>query len=130
MNKFKPTNESQLFLLPPSVEDFVPESHLARLIDEVVETLDTSIIEEKYSRLGQKSYHPKSIIKLLFYGYSTGIISGRKIAQRCESDTAFMYLARMYRPDFRTINGFQKNNLRKSKIILLTLYGYANRWAW
>jgi transposase len=89
----------------------VPESHLARVIDEVVEILDTSIIEEKYSRLGQKSYHPKSIIKLLFYGYSTGVMSGRKIAQHCESDTAFMYLARMYRPDFRTINDFRKNNL-------------------
>lgn len=111
MNKFKPTNDSQLFLLPPNVEDFVPEGHLARVIDEVVETLDTSIIEEKYSSLGQKSYHPKNIIKLLFYGYSTGVMSGRKIAQRCECDTAFMFLARMYRPDFRTINDFRKNNL-------------------
>ena len=45
MNKFKPTNDSQLFLLPPSVEDFVPENHLARIIDEVVETLDTKAIE-------------------------------------------------------------------------------------
>lgn len=111
MNKFKPTNDNQIFLLPPSVEDFIPESHLARVIDEVVETLDTSVIENKYSSLGQKSYHPKSIIKLLFYGYSIGVMSGRKIAQQCESDTAFMFLARMYRPDFRTINDFRKNNL-------------------
>jgi len=111
MNKFKPVNDSQLFLLPPSIEDFVPEGHLARVIDEVVEALDTSVIEAKYSEMGQKSYHPKSIIKLLFYGYSIGLVSGRKIAQRCEIDTAFMYLARMYRPDFRTINDFRKNNL-------------------
>ena len=113
MNKFKPSNESQLFLLPPSIEDFVPEDHLARVIDEVVETLDTKSIEDKYSELGQKSYHPKSILKLLFYGYSIGVMSGRKIALQCESDTAFMFLARMYRPDFRTINDFRKNNLRQ-----------------
>src|ERR1022692_11464 len=113
MNKFKPADDSQLFLLPPSVADFVPEGHLARVIDEVVETLDTKAIEDKYSEFGQKSYHPKSIIKLLFYGYGIGLMSGRKIARQCESDTAFMFLARMYRPDFRTINDFRKNNLEQ-----------------
>ena len=51
MKKFKPTNDSQLFQLPPSVEDFVPEGHLARVIDEVVETLYTSVIEDQYSLL-------------------------------------------------------------------------------
>lgn len=51
MKKFKPTNDSQVFQLPPSVEDFVPEGHLARVIDEVVETLYTSVIEDQYSLL-------------------------------------------------------------------------------
>jgi transposase len=91
--KFKPINNDQLFLLPLSVEDFVPADHLARLIKEVVETIDVSAIESKYSHLGQKSYHPHLLLKLLFYGYSTGMRSGRKIALACESDTAFMYLA-------------------------------------
>jgi transposase len=111
MEKFKPINDSQLFLLPPSVEDFVPQGHLARVIDEVVEALDTTSIEQRYSDIGQKSYHPKIILKLLIYGYSTGTVSGRKIAAKCESDTAYMYLASMYRPDFRTINDFRKDNL-------------------
>ncbi|MBC7982124.1 IS1182 family transposase [Candidatus Parcubacteria bacterium] len=111
MEKFKPVNNDQLFLLPPSVEDFVPADHLARVIKEVVETIDVSAIESRYSHLGQKSYHPHLLLKLLFYGYSIGIRSGRKLAAACESDTAFMYLANMYRPDFRTINDFRKDNI-------------------
>lgn len=111
MQKFKPIKDDQLFLLPPSIEDFVPANHLARVIKEVVETIDVSSIESRYSHLGQKSYHPHLLLKLLFYGYSIGIRSGRKIAAACESDTAFMYLANMYRPDFRTINDFRKDNI-------------------
>lgn len=111
MEKFKPESTSQLFLLPPSVEDFVPNEHLSRIIKEVVETLDTSILETTYSHLGQKSYSPKLLLRILFYGYAIGIRSGRKIATACESDTAFMYLANMYKPDFRTINDFRKDNI-------------------
>ena len=111
MQKFKPVNNRQYFLLPPSVEDFIKEDHLARLVDEIVDHLDTAAIEKQYSYLGQKSYHPKLLLKLLFYGYAIGIRSGRKIAAACESDVAFMYLACMYKPDFRTINDFRKNNV-------------------
>ena len=112
MQKFKPVNNQQYFLLPPSVEDFIKEDHLARLVAEVVDNLNTASIEKQYSLLGQKSYHPKLLLKLLFYGYAIGIRSGRKIAAACESDVAFMYLACMYKPDFRTINDFRKNNVK------------------
>ncbi len=111
MEKFKPVNNEQLYLLPPSVEDFIPAGHLARVINDVVETIDVREIAAKYSVLGQKSYSPHLLLKLLFYSYSIGIRSGRKIAVACEQDTAFMYLASMYKPDFRTINDFRKNNL-------------------
>jgi transposase len=111
MQKFKPVNNDQLMLLPPSVEDFIPSGHLARVINDVVETIDVSPVEAKYSYLGQKSYHPHLLLKVLFYGYSIGMRSGRKIAAACESDTAFMYLAAMYKPDFRTINDFRKDNI-------------------
>jgi transposase len=111
MQKFKPVNNDQLFLLPPSIEDFIPADHLARVINDVVETIDIREIEARYSYLGQKSYHPHLLLKVLFYGYSIGIRSGRKIAAACESDTAFMYLAAMYKPDFRTINDFRKDNI-------------------
>lgn len=111
MQKFKPQNNTQYFLLPPSVEDFIKEDHLARVVSEVVESLNTTAVENRYSYLGQKSYHPKVLLKLLFYGYAIGMRSGRKIAAACESDVAFMYLSCMYKPDFRTINDFRKNNV-------------------
>lgn len=95
MQKFKPVNNEQLFLLPPGIEDFIPSDHLARVINELVETIDVIEIESKYGYLGQKSYHPHLLLKLLFYSYSIGIRSGRKIATACESDTAFMYLSSM-----------------------------------
>jgi transposase len=111
MDKFKPVKNAQLYLLPPSIEDFIPAGHLARVIGDVVESIDVSEIASNYSYLGQKSYSPHLLLKLLFYGYSIGIRSGRKIAAACESDTAFMYLAAMYKPDFRTVNDFRKDNI-------------------
>ena len=109
--KFKPEQKAQLFLLPPSIDEFIPDNHLARLIDGIIEKLDCSSIEDQYSYLGQKSYHPKMMIKLWIYSYCTGIFSGRKIDARCETDTAYMFLSSMYRPDFRTINDFRKDNV-------------------
>ena len=110
MARFKPLRDDQGFLLPPLLSDFVPEGHLARLVSAVVDDMDTSAIEGKYSERGQRTYHPKILLKLLFYGYAVGLRSGRKIAAACETDTAFMYLAQMHRPDFRTVNDFRKNN--------------------
>jgi len=109
--KFKPKRDKQIMLLPPAIEDFIPESHFARVVSGIVDGLDTSTIEDKYSHLGQNTYHPKLLLKIFFYGYATGTRSGRKLATACETDCAFMYLAQMYRPDFRTINDFRKNNI-------------------
>ncbi len=121
MARFKPYRLDQFMLLPSSLHDFIPEGHLARLVDKVVEKLETAFIEDKYSELGQNTYHPKILIKLLFYGYAVGERSGRVIARRCETDTAYMYLAQMYRPDFRTINDFRKNNTRQLSEYLLDI---------
>jgi transposase len=113
MPKFKPFRKNQFMLFPNSIDDYVPENHLSRMISNIVEQLDTKNIEDKYSPLGQNTYHPKIMIKLLFYGYAIGERSGRKIASKCETDTAYIYLAQMYKPDFRTINDFRKNNLEE-----------------
>lgn len=115
MNKFRSTDRSQLMLLPPRVEDFVSETHISRLIDKIVNELDTSNIEKKYSYFGRKGYHPKDLLKILFYGYSIGDRSSRKLADRCKSDVAYMFLSSMQKPDFRTISDFRKNNLEQLK---------------
>ncbi|MCL4478658.1 MAG: transposase [Deltaproteobacteria bacterium] len=77
---------------------------------ETVEELDTSGIENKYGELGQNTYHPRILLKLLLYGYTTVVRSGRKIAARYESDTAYMYLAEMY----QAILGQHGNRLLKN----------------
>ena len=113
MAKFKPYTADQLMLFPSSIRDYVPKGHFARFINKVVEQLDTTGIEDKYSGLGQNTYHPKILVKLLFYGYAIGERSGRMIARRTETDTAYIYLAQMHKPDFRTINDFRKNNTKE-----------------
>ena len=108
---FKEYDQEQRFLLPPAVEDFVGEDHLSRVINEVVNRLDLTALYARYSELGCSAYHPQLLLKVLFYGYATGERSSRKIAHRLQSDLAYMYLAGMQRPDFRTINRFRQEHL-------------------
>ncbi|HHT9137880.1 MAG TPA: IS1182 family transposase, partial [Candidatus Wunengus sp. YC60] len=84
-----------------------------RLVKEVVFSLDTEAIEAKYSFLGQRTYHPKLLLSVLFYGYATGVRSSRKLAERCLGDHLFIYLMQCYTPDHRTISDFRKNNLKE-----------------
>jgi transposase len=119
--KFKPENKEQLYLLPPSINEYVSEKHLVRLIDSIVNEIDCSLLEEKYSEMGQKSYSPTLMLKIWIYSYCIGIYSGRKIAAKCETDTAYMFLACRYQPDFRTINDFRKDNISFFNDLFVTL---------
>ena len=105
--KFRHYDNTQAMLFPPALEDFIPSHHLVRALDAIVEQLDLTKLYESYSEEGQPGYHPKLLLKLLLYGYATGVRSSRKIAQKIESDVCFMYLAAMQRPDFRTISDFR-----------------------
>ena len=111
MKRFKATSSDQIFLLPPTLDELVPQDALARIISEVVEQLELRLLYKRYDDDGRPAYHPKMMLKVLFYAYSTGITSSRKIAQRLEQDVHFMFLSGMETPNFRTINDFRKNNL-------------------
>jgi transposase len=120
MAKFKPFHEFQKPLIgftPEAfldyVETVIPQDHLCRLVKEVVFSLDTVPIEAMYSFLGQRTYHPKLLLSVLFYGYAIGVRSSRKLAERCLSDHIFIYLMQCYTPDHRTISDFRKNNLKE-----------------
>src|SRR3989339_79739 len=120
MIKFKPFHEFQKPLIGFTPESFLdytetvlPTDHLCRLVKEVVFSLDTESIEAKYSFLGQRTYHPKLLLSVLFYGYATGVRSSRKLAERCISDHTYIYLMQSYTPDHRTISDFRKNNLKE-----------------
>ena len=79
MNRFIPFSCDQEYLLPPSMHDWLPENHLARLIVEVVEQLDLSALIRRYTGGGSAAYHPALLLALLVYGYATGVFSSRKL---------------------------------------------------
>lgn len=109
--KFKPYEQTQIVLFPNNIEELIPDNHLVRAIDIIVEQLDLSELYRSYSEEGQPAYHAKMLLKILFYGYSIGERSSRKLASRMEYDVFFMYLAGMQKPDFRTISDFRKNKI-------------------
>jgi transposase len=120
MPKFKPFHEFQKPLVgvsPEGILDYIetvlPADHLCRLVKEVVFSLDTEAIEEKYSFKGQNTYHPKLMLSLLFYGYATGVRGSRQLEGKCISDQIYIYLMQCYNPDHRTISDFRKNNTKE-----------------
>jgi transposase len=110
---FRPYDMDQVWLLPPSLVDWLPEGHLARLVDDLVEhTLDLSEILASYTEeRGAPPYDPRLLLKLLIYGYATGVCSSRKIEQRCHDDVAFRFLAANATPDYRSIARFRRRHL-------------------
>ena len=86
---FIPTNREQQFLFPPSIQDWLPEDHLARFIVDIISQLDLRPITEAYEGRGKKAYHPEILLALLFYGYATGVFSSRKIEQATYDSVAF-----------------------------------------
>jgi transposase len=103
-------SNKEMLLFPARIGDYLPKDHLAWVIDEVVDQLDLRCLYAKVPSIGNPSYHPKMMLKILFYGYATSTFSSRKIKKELESDVAFIFLSGMQKPDFRTISDFRKNN--------------------
>jgi transposase len=108
--KSPPVEFHQYQLFPSNVFDLLPEGHECFLYDERLEQLDTSGIEQSYSRKGQHAYHPKLIVSILIYAYSRGVFSSRQIERRCREDLSFMYLAQNHCPNFRVLSDFRKDH--------------------
>jgi len=110
---YRPYSPDQMFLLPPSLRDWLPENHLVYFVGDVVDQLDLSKIEAVYEKddRGQPPYHPRMMTKILVYAYCVGVFSSRKIQKRLVEDVAFRVLAAGNQPDFRTISDFRKIHL-------------------
>lgn len=93
----------------------IPEDHPVRLVDSVVNQLDISDITSLYLDGGCSAYHPRIMIKVLFYGYLSNTYSCRKIAKALTENIHFMYLSGNSMPNFRTINEF-RGKILKEKI--------------
>jgi transposase len=110
---YRPYEPDQMFLLPPSLIEWLPKDHLVFFVRDVLDKIDLSPIMSVYEQeeRGFPPYHPKVMTGILLYGYCTGITSSRKLAQRCQEDIAFRVLAANNGPDFRTISDFRKRHL-------------------
>lgn len=110
MSRFRPINRETDYLLPPSVQDWLPESHLARYVVEVVEDLDLSELERAYAGRGSVAYHPAMLLSLLIYGYATGAYSSRKIERASYDSLAFRFIACDQHPDHDTLASFRRRH--------------------
>jgi transposase len=115
--RFKDTDRHTLFLMPPSLDDWVPENHLARFVVDIVSRLDLSPIRNSYAGRGADAYAPSMMVALLFYAYATGVFSSRKIEQATYDSVAFRYVAVNTHPDHDTIASFRRRFLKELKVL-------------
>ena len=111
MSNFIVADRKTDYLLPPSVDDWLNEDHLARYIVEVVDQLDLSRLTRQYAGRGSKAHHPATLLSILIYGYCTGVFSSRKLERATYDSVAFRYLAAGTHPDHDTLATFRRRFL-------------------
>jgi transposase len=111
MSRFVPVDRATPYLFPPSVEDWLPESHLARFVVEVIDKLDLDALTRAYAGRGSAAHHPAVLLGLLIYGYASGVPSSRKIERATYDSVAFRYIAANTHPDHDTLATFRRRFL-------------------
>ena len=109
---FKEYNQGQGVLFPMSIDSKIPENSPVRLVNRIVDELDLTNIDFGYKGGGNSSYHPRMMLKVLFYAYLNNVYSCRKIASQLEQNIHYMWLSGDQRPNFRTINNFRSLRLK------------------
>ena len=113
MTNFRPINRQTGFLLPPSVDEWLPEKHLARFVVEVIDGLDLRAMSGSYRGSGSASYHPRMLLGILVYGSATGIFSCRQLERATCDSVAFRFIASNDHPDHDTIATFRRRFLQQ-----------------
>ena len=113
MNNFRTIDRQTGFLLPPSVDEWLPEKHLARFVVEVIDGMDLRAMSGSYRGSGSASYHPRMLLGILVYGYATGIFSSRKLERATYDSVAFRFIAANDHPDHDTIATFRQRFLKQ-----------------
>jgi transposase len=119
--KFVSCDRNTSYLLPPSLQDWLPEGHLARFVVEIVEQLDLHRIKAAYAGRGSQPYHPEMLVALLFYGYATGVFSSRKLERSTYDSVAFRYVAANTHPDHDTIATFRRRFLTELETLFVQI---------
>jgi len=103
----------------PSPDLALPQGHLARAIDDIIEKLGIDRCNRKYLHTpGEAAYDVRCMAKILIYAYARGITSSREMARQCEENIAFQFLSRGQCPDFRTLSLFR----RKKRLLLRWIF--------
>jgi transposase len=112
---YMPYEPTQDFLLPPSLQEWLPQDHLAHFISDTVNELDLSAFYARYEGGGSRNqpFHPAMMVKVLLYGYASGVFSSRKMARKLHEDVAFRVLAAGNFPKHRTICDFRALHLQE-----------------
>ena len=112
---YLPYDPQQMLLLPEAIQDWLPEGHLAHFISDTVDTLDLGAFHARYDKDGPRNqpFHPAMMVKVLVYGYATGVFSSRKMARKLHEDVAFRVLAAGNFPAHRTIRDFRAFHLKE-----------------
>jgi transposase len=121
MSNFRDFDRDTAFLLPPSVDDWLPEKHLARFIVEVIDGLDLSAMSNSYRGSGSESYHPRLLLGLLVYGCATGVFSSRKLERATYDSVAFRFIAANEHPDQDTIAAFRWRFLKEIEALFVQI---------
>src|SRR5271163_3626193 len=112
MSNFRAIDRKSGYVLPPSVDEWLPEKHLARFIGEVIDDLDLGRMSGAYRGTGSASYHPRMLLGILVYGYATGVFSSRKLERATYDSVTFRFLAGNEHPDHDTIANFRRRFLK------------------
>jgi transposase len=112
MKNFRPVDRDTGFLMPPSVDEWLPEKHLARFVVDMIASLDLRAMIGSYRGSGEASYHPTVLLGILVYGYATGVFSSRKLERATHDSVAFRFVAANQHPDHDTIAAFRRRFLK------------------
>lgn len=107
---FRPYQQEQMFLLPPTLQDFIPEGHPVHMINDLVEKLDLAVLYGRYGAIGQPAYEPRLMLKAILYGFTVGVFSARKLTRACTENMAFQYLVGLEKPSFKTFIEFRQRH--------------------
>jgi len=118
---FRSVDRSTPYLLPPSINDWLPDTHLARFVVDVVDQLDVGVIERSYAGRGSAAWHPKMLVAMLFYGYATGVFSSRKLERATHDSVAFRFICANQHPDHDSIATFRSRFLSEIKCLFIQI---------
>jgi len=125
MSNFRPIDRETGFLMPPSVDEWLPPRHLARFVVEVIGGLDLRAMIGSYRGSGEASYHPALLLGLIIYGYATGVFSSRQLERATYDSVAFRFIAANQHPDHDTIATFRRRFLQEIEKLFVHVLGVA-----